>query len=181
MHDPVIAAIITASAGVFAALYTKGKWWGEKSESDGTNAIGALLFKSPNKGPETKPSKEKFRLNAIRDANGLVASTPNMLEIKRAISEANPFNQIQIAKNYVGLKVCWPVVFSNVTQYDFRWSVVFDDPNDTFMSVTISIEDIDQIPKLKVISCGHPAWVEGTISHADYRDIYLDDTTIVLE
>ncbi len=107
---------------------------------------------------------------------GKVATRPSIMEIADAILAApTPFDRTQIPKNYVGLKVSWPVIFSSIDEYhDGCWYVTFDSPDEAYRSVSFDI-DLKKYPKLKVIKHGHPAWIEGTISCADVRSIDLED------
>ena len=115
---------------------------------------------------------------------GKVASRPSMVEIRDAIQGAGtPYDRTQIPKNYVGLKVSWPGVFSALSNYGVTWSARFGSPGEElYVSVSVWNIDLEKCPKLKVIKHGHPAWVEGEIDIVDLPIIRLaDGAEITLE
>ena len=96
------------------------------------------------------------------------ASRPSPVEIDRALRDAKPFDKLQIIHNYDGLEVSWPCTFSSITRHDDSWFMVtfksipdeIDKSRDVTIFANIRVEDY---PKLKIVDCGHPAWIEGRI------------------
>jgi len=115
--------------------------------------------------------------------HGKVASKPSLIDISDAIHSAKPYDQIQISKNYVGLSISWPVVFSTVNHSAGRdvWYVIFASPDKHFLSVYAEIE-IEKYPKLKIVDSGHPSWIEGRIESASISGVALEaHPEIILE
>ena len=181
------AAIIAAVASVAVAVIGKGRWWAKKPdaapETGGniTAQIGdvseSLIAVGTNITQHQGTVQNYYGVAPLPAGpfHGKVATRPSMVEIANAILAAKPYDRTQIPKNYTGVKVSWPVIFSSIdTNSEGTWCASFDSPDADYRSVSTYI-DIEKYPKLKVIECGHPAWIEGRILRADVRDIQLED------
>jgi hypothetical protein len=181
------AAIIPAVATVVAAVIGGGWWWAKKPDatterggnitartgdvSESLVAVGTNITQHQG----TVQNYYGVPPQAAGPFNGKVVTKPSMVEIADAILAAKPYDRTQIPKNYVGLKVSWPVIFSSIHSHsEGTWSVMFDSPDAEYRSVSTDV-DIDKYPKLKVIEYGHRAWIEGRILRADVRYIQLED------
>jgi hypothetical protein len=187
MDSSIKAAIITAVASIAVAVIAKGRWWAKKP--DATHEAGGNITARTGDVSEslvavgTNITQHQGTVQnyyggpppAAGPFNGKVVTKPSIVEIADAILAAKPYDRTQIPKNYVGLKVSWPVIFSSIDTYrEGIWSVTFDSPDEKYRSVSADV-DLDKYPKLKVIEYGHPAWIEGRILYADVRSIRLED------
>jgi hypothetical protein len=182
MDNSIKAAIIAAVATVTAAIIGKGRWWAKKPESASergvniTAQIGDTSHSFIAVGTQKQGNIHNYYgFDERADPfPGKVATIPRVVDIADAILAAKPYDRNVIHKNYVGLTVSWPVIFSSVNESAAgTWQATFDDPKAEYRSVSIEI-DIDKYPKLKVIEYGHPAWIQGRILHADVRYVQLE-------
>lgn len=185
MDNSIKAAIIAAVATVTAAIIGKGRWWAKKPESTSERGVNitaqtgdtthSFIAVGTNITQNQGNIHNYYGFDEPADPfHGKVATIPSLVDIANAILAAKPYDRNIIHKNYVGLTVSWPVIFSSVNKSPAgTWQATFDDPEAEYRSVSIDI-DIDKYPKLKVIEYGHPAWIQGRILHADVRYVQLE-------
>jgi hypothetical protein len=187
MDSSMKTAIIAAVASVAVAVIGKGRWWAKKPEATPetsgniTSQVGnvseSLVAVGTHIMQHHGTVQNYYGVAPLQTGpfHGKVVTKPSMVEIANAILAAKPYERTQVPKNYIGVKVSWPVKFSSIhTDSGSTWYVTFDSPDAEYRSVSTEI-DIDNHPKLKVIEYGHPAWIEGRILRANVRDIRLED------
>jgi len=186
---PMTAKEVTEMLQLPGRILTHGKvrWWAKKLDAL-TETVGNITAQT---GDISEPlvavgTSITQHHGAVQNCYGVasapagpfrgkVATRPSMVEIADAILAAKPYDRTQIPKNYAGVDVSWPVIFSSIHADSVgTWYVTFDSTDAEYRSVSTKI-DIEKYPKLKVIEHGHPAWIEGRILRADVRDIRLED------
>lgn len=106
---------------------------------------------------------------------------PTPLEIQAEIFKRPPLQQEETARNYVGLKVRWGLVFTSAWQKtEGRVSVTFREGEETGVVVSCAVE-LAQYPQLKIAHEGVPVRVTGEIESAKRYYIELRDARLEFE
>jgi hypothetical protein len=185
MDNSVKAALITVAGGLVVALV---KWGLDRKKArrsviaktgDITNSLVAV---GNNINQHHGGVQNYYGSQETGPFAGKVATKPNLFDIVEAFKTAKPFDRAQLPKNYIGVKVSWPVRFYSIYEgSEGKWTASFGVPAGTYLTVIVDI-DIDKYPKLRVVESGHPAWVEGTIQYTSTALTRLeDDAEITLE
>jgi len=190
MDSSTIAAIIAGLATVTAATIGLVKKKSNVANSANGSTVGNTSESNVAIGSNITQSYQGVTHNyygaTLPDSlalHGRVASKPSLVEIAQAIQSAKPYDQILMSRNYVGLSVSWPVIFSSIREGDESnsWYVSFDSPEKHFIWVSAYL-DIEKFPKLKVIDSGHPSWIEGRIVSVSTSHVQLEaNPKIILE
>ncbi|WP_353071490.1 hypothetical protein [Tunturiibacter gelidiferens] len=126
MDNSIKAAIIAAVATIAGAVIGKGRWWVKKPDAtpetsgnivvqtgDVSHSLAVGTYITQQQGTVhnyygVSSTPELF--------HGKIATRPSIIEIANAILAAKPYDRNLIPKNYVGLTVSWPVIFSSVDE-----------------------------------------------------------------
>lgn len=104
-------------------------------------------------------------------------SSPTANEIRQTESKIPPYQRKQFLRNYIGLKVQWPVRLAGIQEVDYldlvtktpRWLVQFRYGKEEWGAwIDFTTDDIEKFPMLKVAKTGWWAWIEGEIIDADH-------------
>jgi hypothetical protein len=106
---------------------------------------------------------------------------PSPSEIREAIQAAPLYQQEDVAKHYVGLKVKWNLVVQSILKDGEKNITVCLSEKERDLTPWVNIKaGVDEYPSLKFAKRGYKVTVEGHIKKAD-TDIFLKDTQLYFE
>ena len=104
---------------------------------------------------------------------------PTPKEIKEAIDAVAPYARPGVTKNYLGIKVRWPVIFHNIRE-QVRGHCVFmscaaHTEQGPFLGVVVvCYVDLKKYPQLRVAREKQRLWVAGEISEIVHLGFYIE-------
>jgi hypothetical protein len=196
MDSSIIVAIIGASATITVGGFTLWRTTQKKPDlveqsaaqvqpgsvtSEVENVADSMVAVGTNINQSFSPTVHHHYEASPSDAVPFaekVESTPTITEVIDDINkDRKPYEMSQVMKHYVGLPICWSMLFYAV--WDDRLEkggvmVSLKAPENNYHTVVCNIV-LDKYPKMRVIDRGHRVWVEGTIRTVDTDAVYLQD------
>jgi len=173
MDSTLKAAIISAAAVLAAAVIGAWKLWAPSARSKTGNISAqtgdvsdSQIALGNNNNQHQGGVQNYYGSQDTGPFAGKVETKPSMAEIIQDFRSAKPFDRAQLPNHYVGVLVSWPVQFSSIEPSDDnQWCASFGycgPDQESYLTVMVDI-DIEKYPKLRIVSAGHRAWIEGTI------------------